>query len=308
MNPSPQSLRIFIEILDQGSLSAAANALGLTQPAISSHLKTLEDGYHLKLVSRTRPVQATPAGCSLAEHARRVLDAMEELDRSMHRHLAPYGRLRVGSSTVPAEFLLPSLIVAFQERYPTVEFELEVADTADIIRTLLDHRVELAIVGGPVDSPALDAQTLMSEHLSLVISATHPLAGQKVTLNELNDLPIVLRERGSSTRRTAQDAFASMGVQPRVVMELGSNAAVLGAVTAGSALGVLPDRSLAGTTLVRPVTVEGLDLVRSFELLVPRGRPLSPAAEAFRDACLTCPEARAYLDGGQSPVRPLPPS
>ncbi len=285
MSLSVQGLRVFVCILECGSLSAAARELGLTQPAVSNHLHALEERFGVALLARGRPLRVTPAGECLAEHARAVLQGISTLETEMARHASPRGTLVLGASSTPGELLMPGLATEFSARYPDVALELRVYDTDQAIAALLKREIEAAVVGHEVDDPRLVGTVVGYDALVPVVAASDRLAGTEISPEELVDRPFVLRERGSGTRRTAEEGLAAAGVRPRVVMELGSNAAVAGAVGAGAGVGVVPLRSVEARGEIERVRVRGLALSRPFVLLTERGRELSPAAEAFFDIC-----------------------
>ena len=285
MSPSIQGLRVFACILECGSLSAAARRLGLTQPAVSNHLQALEGRFGVALLTRGRPLRATPAGESLAEHARLVLDGVSALEAEMARHTTPHGPLVVGASSTPGELLMPALATEFSALHPDVALELKVYDTDEAIAALLGREIEAAVVGHEVDDPRLAGTVVGHDRLVAVVAAADGLAGREVSPGDLADRPFVLRERGSGTRQAAEEGLAAVGVTPGVAMELGSNAAVAGAVAAGAGVGVLPLRTAGALPEIREVEVRGLSLSRPFVLLTERGRRLSPAAEAFAAIC-----------------------
>lgn len=286
MGLSIHGLRVYLCILKCGSLSAAGRKLGMTQPAVSNHLHALEERFGVALLTRGRPLRATPAGECLAEHARRVLDAVAALEAELARHTAPHGPLAVGASSTPGELLMPGLVTEFSARYPDVAVELRVYDTDEAIAALLDREIEAAVVGYEVDDPRLAGTVVGHDALVTVVAGSDPLAGAEILPEELADRPFVLREQGSGTRRTVEEGLAAAGLRPRVAMELGSNAAVEGAVAAGGGVGVVPLRTAGALKRVKRVEVRGLALSRPFVLLIERGRALSPAAEAFVATCV----------------------
>lgn len=285
MSISIQGLRVFLSILEQGSLSAAGRRLGLTQPAVSNHLHALEKRFEVALLVRGGRVRATPAGECLANHARRVLEEISNLEEDMAHYSAPHGRLVVGASTTPGEVLVPHVAAEFSARYPDVTLDVEIADTEETLKALLEREVEFAIVGREVDHPRLDSWALEQDELVLVVAATDPLAGSEVAPEDLADRPFVMREEGSATRQATKEGLATVSIAPRVAMELGSNAAVVGAVAEGAGLGVVPVRTLKSEEQVGRLRVRGLSFLRPFVLVVERDRPLSPAAEAFVGLC-----------------------
>ena len=286
MGLSIHGLRVYLCILKCGSLSAAGRELGMTQPAISNHLHALEERFGVVLLTRGRPLRATPAGECLAEHARRVLDAVSALEAELACHTAPHGPLAVGASSTPGELLMPGLVTEFSARYPDVAVELRVYDTDEAIAALLDREIEAAVVGHEVDDPRLAGTVVGHDALVTVVAGSDPLAGAEIFPEDLADRPFVLREQGSGTRRTVEEGLAAAGLRPRVAMELGSNAAVEGAVAAGGGVGVVPLRTAGALKRVKRVEVRGLALSRPFVLLTERGRALSPAAKAFVATCV----------------------
>jgi DNA-binding transcriptional LysR family regulator len=285
MGLSIHGLRVYLCILECGSLSAAGRELGKTQPAVSNHLHTLEEHFGVALLTRGRPLRATPAGECLAVHARRVLDGVSALEAEMACHTAPHGPLVVGASSTPGELLMPGLVTEFSARYPDVALELRIYDTDEAIAALLEREIETAVVGHEVDDPRLVGTVVGYDVLTPVVATSDRLAGAKISPEDLADRPFVLRERGSGTRQVAEEGLAAVGVKPSVAMELGSNAAFAGAVASGAGVGIVPLRTMGTQGNIKRVEVRGLALSRPFVLLTELGRTLSPAAEAFVGAC-----------------------
>lgn len=277
---------MFLCVLERGSLSAAGRELEMTQPAVSNHVNALEERFGVALISRGRPMRATPAGEDLAAYARRILDEMSGLEEEMARHAGPCGRLAVGASSTPGELLLPRLAVEFSGRYPRVSLDARVADTEETVALLLGHEIEVALVGRTVEHPRLVGRVVEEDELIPVVAASDPLSGGPLEAGALDGYPFVLREKGSATRLAVEKGFERAGYAgPLVAMELGSNAAVVGAVAAGAGIGVVPARTLGSRPLVRPLDVRGVSFSRPFVLLVERDRLLSPAARAFVEIC-----------------------
>lgn len=258
----------------------------MTQPAVSNHLHALEERFGVKLLTRGRPLQATPAGVCLAGHARRVVAELDALEMEMALQATPRGRLLVGASSTPGELLLPGIAVKFSTRYPDVALDIHIADTDETIAALVHRDIEIAVVGSEVDDPHLAGTVIEQDELVPVVASSDRIAEARVDLADLADRPFVLRERGSATRRAVEEGLAAAGVRPRVAMELGSNAAIAGAVAAGAGVGVIPTRTLVAQPAVKRLDVSGLKFLRPFVLVTERGRPLSPAAEAFVAICI----------------------
>lgn len=285
MGISIQSLHVYVCILEQGSLSAAARELGMSQPAVSNHLHMLEQKFGVVLISRGRPLRTTPAGERLAFHARRIMDETSLLELEMARHVQPCGRLLVGASSTPGELLLPVIAVEFSASYPDVALDVHVADTDETIAALLHRDIEVAVVGREVENCRLSNKIIGEDELVAVAAVDDRRGRAEVTTEDLAAMPFVLREQGSATRRAVEEALAVAGVRPQVAMELGSNAAVAGAIAAGAGVGVLPARMLEMHPDLKRMNVRGLKFQRPFVLVVERDRPLSPAAQAFVKLC-----------------------
>ena len=159
------------------------------------------------------------------------------------------------------------------------------ADTDVTIASLLSREVEVAVVGCTVENPRLVGRVVEEEELVPVVAASDRIGEDYVTAEDLAGMPFVMREEGSATRRTVEAGLREAGIRVRVAMELGSNAAVAGAVAAGAGIGVIPARTVASQLYVRVLKVRGLSIRRPFVLVIERDRPLSPAAEAFTMLC-----------------------
>jgi DNA-binding transcriptional LysR family regulator len=269
-------LRTFVLIVEQGSLSAAARARRISQPAVSKQLQRLEAELGLGLLVRgpKRDVALTPAGERLLAFAREVLDrqAALELDLGGLKAAGP-GTLTLAASTIPGEYLLPGLLAAFRKRYPQVELAMTISDTADVASRLLADEADVGVLGSALRRPGLRLERLVGDELVLAVPPDHPFAARKrVPVAELAGQPLVLREEGSGTRRTAEAALASAGARLAagdVVLTLGSTQAVLQAVAQGLGVGFVSaraaDQARAGGYLAC-VGLEGVDLRRDLYL------------------------------------------
>lgn len=284
MGLSLQSLRVFLTVVEEGSFSGAGRRLGMSQPAVSNHLHTLEERFGVGLLCRGKPLRPTPAGEAFMARARNILDEASALEEEMACHSSPRGSLVVGASSTPAEFFMPGVAAEFSARYPEVSLELRVYDSEGAMRAVLSREVEAAVVGYAVEDSRLVSRTIEEERLVPIVASGRP--SEKMSVEEFGGSAFVLRERGSATRLAAEAGLASIGVSPRVVMELGSNGAVVGAVAAGAGVGVIPERFVSTHPEVRKAPVEGLVFTRPFVLLTEKGRSLSPAALAFIETCI----------------------
>lgn len=285
-----RALEVFCRIVELKSFSKAAEAVYLTQPTVSGHIKGLEEFVGLKLLDRLgREVVPTKAGELLYGYAKQVLalrtqaiQALDEYKGSLKGHLV------VGGSNIPGEYVLPALLARFKTRYPDISITLKIADSREIARGVLEGAYELGAVGARFDDGQLVYVKFLEDELVLVLPADHPWAAKPaVNLAELSAQQIILREVGSGSRKVLEEALRSAGMNAdalAVVAELGSTEAIRQAVKAGAGVSVISLRAIQedlerGT--LRTVPLEGIRLTRDFYLVYHKNRSRSPLCEAF---------------------------
>jgi DNA-binding transcriptional LysR family regulator len=264
-------LRTLISIVEEGSLSAAARARRISQPAVTKQLQRLEADLGLSLLVRgpRRRADLTPAGERVVAFARQTLARLEDLEQELGA-LKDVGRgtLVLAASTIPGEYLLPALLAEFRRQYPAVKVELAITDTDAVAEKLLADEVDVGMVGSHLRRPGLRLECLLGDEIVLAVPPGHAFARRKrVGVEELRGQPLILREEGSGTRRSVEDSLAAAGFdlpQEDVALILGSTQAVLRAVEQGLGLGFVSARAAAardGHTLAC-VGLDGVDLSR----------------------------------------------
>lgn len=239
-----ESLR---EIVRQGSFTAAARALHMTQPAISQHVKSLEQEVGARLLHRDgRGVTLTAAGGLLLEAAETALGAAAEALRRIRESQAPErGRLVLACGDTVALHLLPPVIRAFRERLPLAEIAVQNHGSRQILDLVLSRQADLGLVTRPPAlDPALWARSLLVDPLRLVLPAGHALAEGPLTLAALSGLPAVLLEPTTETRGLIDRALHAAGVSLRVVLESGNLEVVKAYVADGLGLSIVPELAL----------------------------------------------------------------
>lgn len=285
-------LEIFAKVAELRSFSRAAEALALTQPTVSEHVRSLEDQLGVQLLDRLgRGATPTRAGMLLLGYARRILALAREAQQAVDQFQGRMtGELLVGGSTIPGEYVLPGLIGQFKTKYPDVSISLLIGGSRQVSEWVEDGRVELALVGAQPTHRALEARELMSDDLVVVVPAGHPWAGRAtVTLTDLRTEPLIVRERGSGSRETVERALRAAGMDLgllRVAGEMGSTQAIKQGVRAGVGVSLISRRAVleeCRAGLLHCLTVDGLALTRAFFLVTHRDRSRSPIAHAFVD-------------------------
>ncbi len=285
-----RQLEIFVKVAALGSFSRAAEALFLTQPTVSEHIRTLEEELGVRLLDRLgRGAAPTKAGQLLLGYAQRILElhrgARQALDQFQGRMS---GELVVGGSTIPGEYVLPALIGRFKEKYPDVAISLLIGDTQRVLDWVLEGRVEAGVVGAQIAHRVLEYRELMPDELVVVVPAGHPWRGKKTaSLEEVRQEPLIVRERGSGSRHALERALAEVGLDLgafRVVGEMGSTQAIKQGVKAGVGISLISKRAVAEECehgILSCVKVKDLRFRRAFYLVLNTTRTRSPLAEAF---------------------------
>jgi DNA-binding transcriptional LysR family regulator len=286
-------LRTLVAIVEYGSLSAAARAKRISQPAVTKQVQRMEADLGLSLLVRgpRRRVELTPAGEQVLAFARETLARYERLERSLAALKAVgQGTLSLAASTIPGEYLLPGLLAAFRAKYPQVKVEMTIADTAGVATKLMKDEADVGVIGSAVDQPDLRLERLVGDEVVLAVPADHPFAGrERVSVEDLHGQPLILREEGSGTRRSVEAALVAAGLKlPRnsVALTLGSTQAILQAVAQGLGLGFVSARAAAqaqADARLACVGLEGVDLRRDLYLAYQPQRAGDPLVAHFLD-------------------------
>jgi DNA-binding transcriptional LysR family regulator len=286
-----RQLEIFVKVAELKSFSKAAQALRLTQPTVSEHIRTLEQELGVRLLDRLgRGAEATRAGQLLLSHATRMLQLQRETLQAMDSFQGRLaGDLHVAASTIPGEYVLPSLIGRFKEKFPDIVISLLIGDSRAVIDWVIDGRAEVAVVGAKLPHRGIEYRELMPDELVVVVPVAHPWHGKKeIGLADLRAEAMLLREQGSGTRAAFESALAQAGQDLsafRIVGEMGSTQAIKQAVKAGVGVSVISRRAVdeeCRSGLVWCLKIRDLKITRAFHIATHRERSRSPLAEAFR--------------------------
>lgn len=286
-----RQLEVFAKVAELGSFSRAAQALSLSQPTVSEHIRALEHELGVRLLDRLgRGAAATPAGQLLLSRAQRILALARETRQAMDGFLGRMsGELAIGASTIPGEYILPPLIGRFKAKYPDISIILLIGDSQSAVDWVTDGRAELAMVGARLPGRAIEYRELIADDLVVIVPAGHPWRQRTdVGVAELRAEPLLIRERGSGTRAALERALGEARLDVgafRIAGELGSTQAIKQAVKAGVGVSVVSRRAVeeecrAGS--LRALRLADLPVARSFYLVVSTERSRSPLADAFR--------------------------
>jgi DNA-binding transcriptional LysR family regulator len=285
-----RQLAAFCIVVERQSFSQAAEQLGVTQPAVSLQIRSLEKRLGLQLLDRSgRRVEPTDAGRRLYRSAQRLLALEEQLLAELGEEVEGEltGRLEIGASTGPGGTVLPVALAEFQQLNPGVQVALSVSDTQRVIEQVARREVELGVVGAVRRHRGVVFEPFFRDEVVLAVPSGHRFADRTVTLDELKVEPLVLMQEGAGVRQVIDDELREIGVRLRdfnVQLELGLQESARSAVLAGHGVTFISRSAIeadvaAGTVAV--ARVEGLEPSREILLVRSAGRAETRVGQAF---------------------------
>lgn len=279
------ALRIFKAVAEEGSVTLAATRLNRVQSNVSARLTQLEESLGVPLFHRSgRKLQITVEGSRLLAYADRLLQLAEEAQAAMQPDQKPSGQLRIGSMETTAAARLPQVLAAFNRKHPHVDLILDTAPTDQLLDGVLKHRLDVALVAGPVQHAELARLPVFEEELVLITCHGHPTVTSPQEVARRN---LLVFRTGCTYRRRLEAWFAEGGVAPARVSEFGTFEAIIGCVTAGMGVALMPKELLNQRKLARTIRQHTLPphISRVETLLVWRKDVLHhPARSAFADS------------------------
>lgn len=293
MRPRPpdlEDLALLVLVADTGSIGRAAAQRGLSQPSLSRKMTALERRLQVRVLDRSRRgTVVTPAGRVVVEWAAALLAAATSFEESVAalRSGGP-SAVRTAMSMTVAEYLAPTWLARLRRSAPECAVSVQVANSTDVADLVAAGHVDLGFVESPQVRPGLAHREVGTDALVVAVPPAHPWAGRdRITVEELADVPLLVRELGSGTRETLDEAMGRSGARVAPLLEMASNTALTSAAVAGMGPVVLSFRAvaaeLAGGALVQ-VAVPELDLTRPITAIWRRGPVLSPDTEALMEA------------------------
>jgi DNA-binding transcriptional LysR family regulator len=248
---SDRRLQVFQTVARLLSFTKAAEALHMTQPAVTFQIRQLEEYFNTRLFDRTHNrISLTPAGEEVAAYAERIFELYHEMENSVREMTGEIrGSVTLGASATVAEYLLPALLGKFKAEYPDVKVRLKVSNTEGIVSMIEDNVIDLGIVEAPVLNKNLHVEICLTDQLVVITPTEHPLAKKpSVNIREVVQLPFICREEGSGTREVIVEYLVAQGGEESeldICLELGSPEAIKGAVEAGMGVSILSLASIS---------------------------------------------------------------
>jgi DNA-binding transcriptional LysR family regulator len=238
-------LQVFHTVARLMSFTKAAEALHMTQPAVTFQVRQLEEQFNTRLFDRARKrISLTDAGTRVFEYADRIFALYAEMEQGVRELTGDLsGSLTVGASTTIAEYMLPTLLGDFRRRYPEIAIHLKVSNSDGIVSMVERNTIDLGVVEAPVNNRNLVVEPCKHDELVAIVPPTHELAGAApLPCRRLVDFPFICREEGSGTREVINDYLGDVlggDGALKITMELGSPEAVKGAVEAGMGVSIV---------------------------------------------------------------------
>ncbi|MGE0422150.1 MAG: LysR family transcriptional regulator [Reyranellaceae bacterium] len=253
-------LRTFCRVVELGGFSAAAERLGLSQPAVSLQVRQLERRLGVRLIERVgKRSMASDAGKRLLAHARRIEEAVAEaLDAVAAERSDTLGRVRIGTGATAAIYLLPPVLRDLRRRFPSLEISITSQNTVDVLKALETNAVDIGLVTLPAPGRAFAVTPLLDDDFVAIASTEAEPLPKTVTPALLAARPLILYETAGNTRRLADAWFARAGVHPTPVMDLGNVEAIKELVAAGLGVAVLPGTAMRRRGERLPITTHTL--------------------------------------------------
>lgn len=283
-------LLAFVTVVRKKSFTVAAKELYMTQPAISWQIKNLENEIDLVLIERKeRGTKLTEAGKQFYVYAEKIIKAHEQLIEEMKQlKCMEKGKLIVGASTVPGEYILPAYMSSFKEAFPATDVLVSTGSSEQIVEELISEDIHLGVVGMKIEDSRIESRPFKKDKVVVIVRKGHPLTKAKeVVLKDLTAYPIIVRERGSGSRKLLEEQLEKKNLRLKnfvYFVELsGSRSAITAVKNSNSIAFVSSLVAKDGLALGELETVEvaDMDLGRDIYLIHNKLKTLSPLSETF---------------------------
>lgn len=288
-------LRVFAAVFKHRSFSKASEELRLTQPTVSDHIKALEEELNCKLFDRLpRKIIPTREAAVLIVRAQEIIERLEgfrDVLAEFRKDLS--GHLVIGASTIPGTYILPGLTALFRQKNPSVLFEIAVSDSRAIIDKVAGDELLVGIVGAKLESRQVDYKPFLDDELIAVAAGSFEMK-KSISLSEIADFPIVMREQGSGTRKEFEKILEKEGVDFQhlnIVGIFGSTDAIKQAVKEGMGISIISRRSVKDELkcgMLREIKIKDAGMKRQFYIITHRKRTLPHLYKIFLEYLLSC--------------------
>jgi len=256
-------LKAFYMVARLGSITQAAKKLGLSQPTVTTQIRSLEGQYAVELFYRGgRRLTLTDEGARLLPMVQALLQQESDIEFFLRNCGQMQGSLRIGATS---PYYVLGLIKAFRERYPQIEVSVEIGNSQQVLEALYECRVDLAASSQPVDDARLIHLVLGRDPLVLAVHRSHPLAAQRsVALGELRNHCLLMREAGSTTRELTEKLLRESAVTPASMLEIGSRESIREAVIRNLGVSIISRQEVPDNPELRVLELQGAPLIDEY--------------------------------------------
>jgi DNA-binding transcriptional LysR family regulator len=283
-------LSVFQAVAECLSFTKASKALCISQPAVTQHVKVLEDQIGRPLFTRsTHGISLTEAGMLLLKHSQVVVHLEEDVIQKIRgKEGSITGQLDIGVTSTIDQYLLPAWLVQSRRLWPQLQLNITTGNSERIITEVRDGKLQLGLIEGMAEKRGLRTEYFYDDEIICVAAAKHSLArGKSISPERLTEYALIFRERGCHTRDYVEAALKRFGIEPRRLkldLVLNSNESIKNVVIAGHGLTFLSTFAVKQEIALgrlRRIPVRGLEIIRRFQLIYPRGARPGGAAGAF---------------------------
>jgi DNA-binding transcriptional LysR family regulator len=285
MNYTLHQLQVFLKITQTKSITKAAEALHLTQPAVSIQLKKLQDQFEIPLTEIIgRQLYVTEFGKEISLAAENIINQVYKINykTSAFRGVLS-GKLKI-SVVSTGKYVMPFFLSAFTNANRSIELEMDVTNKAGVINALKNNEVDFALVSTLPSGIKVESEVLLTNKLFLVTSQSISSSDEKNIVEYLSNAPLIYREKGSATRIAMENYFVKQGIQGNMKLQLTSNEAVKQAVISGLGLSIMPLIGLKNeleNESVKIIPIKSLPIVTNWTLIWLKDKNMSPSANAY---------------------------
>lgn len=283
-------LKIFVAVIEHKGFSKASEAINLSQPTVSSHIRELEEHFQCPLLDRLgKTTEPTRAGELLYEHAKEILSLSKKTEDSIRDFLGSLkGRLFVGGSTIPSGYIFPKILGPFSRQFPDIHVEMISGDTSSIIEEIKKGNIDIGVVGAKTDDPFILQEEYIADEMRLIVPSDHRWSGRTcISCRELFSEPFIKREKGSGTWQTIQKSMSAAGFDSNNLnapVTMGNTVSVIQGILHHVGISILSAIAVLDEIdkgRLKAIQVEDLNLDRFFYLTTSARRAMSPLTAKF---------------------------
>lgn len=272
-------LKVFHTVASRSSFTKASEELNISQPAVTKHIKEIENQLNTKLFDRKgTTIQLTQSGKILYEYAEKIRNIYRDLEFEIHQINQQHkGKLIIGASTTVAQYVLPEILATFNSYYKDIKIELITHNTEGVSKLLKEGRIDLGIIEGESQSSYFEYKPFRADEIVLVTKANHPLAHKTLSLKDLYTINFIFREQGSGTLEFIQNRLKEKGINIddlNTVMQLGSSESIKNYLLHSDCMAFLSISTIITelkNNILSIIDIKNFSIERNFHFILPKG-------------------------------------